>query len=103
MKNETRQKDASGREYVMDGGVKYFIHPNGGGRVAGTAQVADTVYVAPLAVVFGNARLSDKVRVVGRAWVGGDVVASGDVNFGGRGVLTEGTFSGHQMVITNKR
>ncbi|MGN8246599.1 DUF6055 domain-containing protein [Cellulomonas soli] len=44
-------------------------HPNGGGWVDDRATVADTVYVAPGAVVRGAANLSGDVRVEGRAWV----------------------------------
>lgn len=54
-------------------------HANGGGWVDDAAAVAETVYVAPGAVVRGAARLSGDVRVEGRAWVAGGAELSGGV------------------------
>lgn len=79
-------------------GVPYHLHPNGGGLVAETAYVALTVYVAPLAVVFGQAHLEGYVRVIGCAKVGGTVVASEHVVFSGKSITTEGTFRGHKII-----
>ena len=39
-------------------GVKYHHHPNGGGMVAETAQVADSVFVGPFAKICGHCKLS---------------------------------------------
>lgn len=54
-------------------------HANGGGWVDDAASVAESVYVAPGAVVRGAARLSGEVRVEGRAWVAGGAELSGAV------------------------
>lgn len=42
-------------------------HPNGGGWVASTAQVAGSVYVGPNAQVLGNAVISQNARIEGYA------------------------------------
>ncbi|NLY11116.1 MAG: hypothetical protein GX020_05455 [Firmicutes bacterium] len=44
-------------------GIMGQAHPNGGGFVARTARVEDTVYVGENAVVFGSARVSGNARV----------------------------------------
>lgn len=58
-------------------GVKYHHHPNGGGLVAETAQVADTVYVGPGARVCDYSRLSGDVLVFEYAWISGRAEVSG--------------------------
>ena len=40
-----------------DNPIPAHRHKNGGGWVAETAQVADTVYVGPMAVVYGRANI----------------------------------------------
>ena len=47
-------------------------HKNGGGWVANTVTIDDSVYVASNAQVFGNAQVSGNARVFGNAWVDGD-------------------------------
>lgn len=54
-------------------------HKRGGGWVAETAQVEDSVYVGPFAIVYGKAKLTGKVRVLDLAQVSGNAVLSGDV------------------------
>lgn len=46
-------------------------HPNGGGLVAMSAHVDDTVYLAADAMVFGHAKVTDNVRITGRAKISG--------------------------------
>ncbi|OGN22308.1 MAG: hypothetical protein A2918_00090 [Candidatus Yanofskybacteria bacterium RIFCSPLOWO2_01_FULL_42_49] len=91
-------KDKHRDVVMMVDGVKFYRHPNGGGLVAETAQVAPTVHIAPKAKVSGKAILEDFVRVTGRARVEGTVYASEYVTFGGNSVTTEGTYSGHKLI-----
>ncbi len=62
------------------GPVSAHQHPNGGGWVADTAHVDDTVFVGPNAEVHGNAkvynsaRVLDNAKVYGRALIYGNVV-----------------------------
>jgi carbonic anhydrase/acetyltransferase-like protein (isoleucine patch superfamily) len=53
-------------------------HSNGGGWVANTARVADTVFVGPHALVYGQAEITDTVCVVDSAQVSGHAHISGD-------------------------
>ena len=54
-------------------------HPYGGGYVANTAMVDPSVYVGPYALVYGEAQLTERVRVEGTAQVSGHAILSGDV------------------------
>ena len=54
-------------------------HTRGGGYVANTAHVADSVFVGEHAVVYGHANLTGKVRVMDSAQVSGHANLSGDV------------------------
>ena len=47
-------------------------HKNGGGWVANTATVEDSVYIGPDAWVYGNAQVFGDARVYGNAQVFGD-------------------------------
>ena len=58
-------------------------HKQGLGWIANTAKVADTVYVGPYAVVYGEAELTGKVRVLDLAQVSGHAKLSGDVVIAG--------------------
>jgi hypothetical protein len=90
--------DGTGFSYVGPDATRYRRHENGGGLVARTARVAPTVHVGPASRVFGDAELSDRVRLTGRAEVGGAVRASGSVVFCGHTLVTEGEFSGSRIV-----
>ena len=79
-------------------GTRYHHHPNGGGLVAETANVENTVHVAPMAIVSGNANLTGNVRVTGFAQVGGDVQACDDVTFSGRSITEHGNYRGHTLI-----
>ena len=50
-------------------GVKYHHHPNGGGLVAETAEVAPTAYVGLFARVCAYAKVGDYANVCGNARV----------------------------------
>jgi len=52
-----------------NGPVSAHQHPNGGGWVADTATVVDTVYVGPNAKIYGNAWIYDDAWVFGNAEV----------------------------------
>ena len=54
-------------------------HTRGGGYVANTAHVADSVFVGPWAIVYGKAELTGHVRVMDLAQISGNVHLSGDV------------------------
>ncbi|MBE6842363.1 MAG: N-acetylglucosamine-1-phosphate uridyltransferase [Ruminococcus sp.] len=70
--------------------VKGHIHKNGGGFVADTAKVDDTVYVSENAMVLGNAVLSGNVRVEDYAVVANDVKASDNVIISGHAIVDGG-------------
>jgi len=53
-------------------------HPNGGGWVANTANVAATAYVGPYAQVLENATVSGNARIDGHAIVKGSAIVSGN-------------------------
>lgn len=93
------EPDGTEYQYIGPDNVRYRKHRNGGGLVAASATVEDTVYVGPVARVFGNATLRDRVRLTGRAQVGGMVHASGDVTFAGRIPTTEGEYGGKRIVM----
>ncbi len=54
-------------------------HKNGGGWIADTAHVNDSVYVGPYCLVYGHAELTDNVRILDLAQVSGHAKLSGDV------------------------
>ena len=53
-------------------------HKNGGGWVANTATVEDSVYIGPDAQVSGNAQVYGNARVYGDARVSGNAQVSGN-------------------------
>ena len=65
-----------------DSGVSGHKHPNGGGFVADTAKVADSVYVAENAQVLGYADVSWNARILGHAVVAGTAKVSGNTIVG---------------------
>ncbi|WP_202918683.1 DUF6055 domain-containing protein [Saccharothrix deserti] len=54
-------------------------HSNGGGWVAGSANVASTAYVGPKAAVYGRATVTGNARIEGLGWVNGGVVGGNAV------------------------
>src|SRR5512135_2951139 len=102
----------SGRRCIMDirvfttkpvveiEGVKYHHHANGGGMVAETAEVADTVYVGPFAKICGKCRLKDEAFVFGNAWVFDKAEISGRAEiFGNAKVFGNAKISGDAKVF----
>jgi acyl-[acyl carrier protein]--UDP-N-acetylglucosamine O-acyltransferase len=79
-------------------------HKNGGGWVANTAKVEDSVYVGPFALVYGHAELTDKVRVLdlgqvsGHAKLSGDVIVSGNAWVDGTTKASTGIFNKNDRV-----
>jgi carbonic anhydrase/acetyltransferase-like protein (isoleucine patch superfamily) len=68
-------------------------HKQGGGFVANTARVEDSVFVGPHALVYGKAELTGRVCVVDSAQVSGSAKLSGDVIVSGNCWVDHGTFS----------
>ena len=82
-------------------------HPYGGGWVANTARVDDTVYVGPFAMVYGHAELTGRVRVEDYAQVSGYAKLSGDVRVARnvwveKGALHTGVFVRNERVATKQ-
>jgi UDP-3-O-[3-hydroxymyristoyl] glucosamine N-acyltransferase len=80
----------------------YRIHPNGGGMVAATASVANSVHVGSRCLVFGNARLSGSVRLTGYAAVGGTTIASAGV-FAQNAFIVRGEYHLENKIITERQ
>ena len=74
-------------------------HRNGGGWVANTAKVEDSVYVGPFALVYGHAELTGKVRVLDLGQVSGHAKLSGNVIVSGNAWIDKGT---HHTGLFNK-
>lgn len=92
-KRYTYEVRLSGAEVQQSGGYskgKGHIHSNGGGWVADSAKVADSVYVGPNAMVLGNAKLSGNVRVEEHAVVANSVTAQDNVVICGHAVVDGG-------------
>lgn len=78
-------------------------HKNGGGWVALTARVDDSVYVGKYTLVYGQAELTGKVRVEDLAQVSGHVKLSGNVVVSGNYWLDHGTYKGSEHFRKNDR
>jgi len=84
--NQTKpKKKRRSKHDFKDGLGRVFAnrHKNGGGWVAATAHVDDSVYVARNAQVYGCARVYDKVDIRGRAQVYGSAVIRDHVRLSG--------------------
>lgn len=71
-------------------GVPGHAHPNGGGFVADSANVAATAYVGKEAQVLDSAQVLDNARIEDRATVGGSANVSGSAVVGGYAYVREG-------------
>ena len=83
----------SGADIIQSGGYSKSrgkAHSNGGGFVASTAKVDDSVYVAPDAMVLGNSVLKGNVRVEDHAVVANSVTATDNVVISGHAVVDGG-------------
>lgn len=69
---------------------KGHAHANGGGWVANSARVADSVYVGPDAMVLGSANISGNVRITDHAVVAGDSVIKDNAVVAGHAVVQGG-------------
>jgi hypothetical protein len=76
------------------------VHANGGGWVANSATVANTVYVGPKAIVRGNSNISGNVRIDGTAWVESATVRD-NVVIDGNANVWMGTYSGSAHITDN--
>jgi acyl-[acyl carrier protein]--UDP-N-acetylglucosamine O-acyltransferase len=77
-------------------------HRNGGGYVANTAHVDDSVYVGPHAIVYGKAECTGRVRVEDFAQISGDAKLSGDTVVSHFAWVSHGTHkTGH--IFKNER
>ncbi len=65
-------------------------HPNGGGWVANSAKVSDSVYVSPDAMVIDSAVVSGNARIEDSAVVGGSASVSGNAVIGGHAAVFGG-------------
>ena len=74
-------------ETVSTKKIKGSEHPNGGGFVAKTAKVADTVYVGPDAMVLGNTKITGDVRIEDHAIVMGSAKISGNALIDGYAII----------------
>ncbi|MDD6279623.1 MAG: DUF6055 domain-containing protein [Oscillospiraceae bacterium] len=83
----------SGAEVQQSGGYSRssgHVHSNGGGWVSDNANVEDSVYVGPNAMVLGSANLTGNVRVEDYAIVANSVNASDNVVISGHAVVDGG-------------
>lgn len=83
----------TGAEVQQSGGYskgRGHAHSNGGGWVADSANVADSVYVGPNAMVLGSATLTGNVRVEDYAIVAGSTTANDNVVISGHAVVDGG-------------
>ena len=78
-------------------------HKNGGGWIALTAKVDDSVFVAEHAIVYGKAELTGHVRVMDSAQVSGSAKLSGNVWVYGNAWLDHGTYSGKERIHSNAK
>ena len=78
-------------------------HKNGGGWISNTAKVADTCYVGPHALVYGQAELTDEVCVVDSAQVSGHAKLSGDVIVSGNAWVSGTTKASTGRIWKNER
>lgn len=69
------------------GNIRGHRHANGGGFVADTAKVADTVYVGPDAAVLGYASVSGNAVITGHAIVAENAKVSGNALIGDMAVV----------------
>lgn len=74
---------------IVDAMPNGNFHPNGGGFVAASARVDDSVYVGKNAKVLGNATVSGNAVIDGYAIVAGSSTVSGNAVITGHAVVAE--------------
>ena len=100
--------------WMLDG-IKGRRHPNGGGWVSASAQVAPTAYVAPDAMVLYGAKVLDnasiedfavvkgpKTVVSGNARISGQAYISGNAQIGGYTRVIHPIITGSRQVVPNE-
>ena len=83
----------SGAQVQQSGGYtkgRGHAHLNGGGWVADTAKVADSVYVGPDAMVLGTATVSGSARIEDHAIIAGSAVVKDNAVISGHAVVHGG-------------
>lgn len=84
-----QSRDGNGYDFADGNGpVQAHQHPNGGGWVADTAKVEDTVFVAIDARVFGTARVTGSVKLLDTSRIWGSAVVSDDVHLHDHATIT---------------
>ena len=73
------------------------LHSNGGGWVQNTASVANSVFVAPHAMVLGNSVLTGNVRVLNTALVKNATIG-GNVEVSGNAFITGGIYADNALI-----
>ena len=96
---------AAPAEREIEAGARGSAHPNGGGFVARSAKVDDTVYVAPGAMVLGgtvtgNVRIEDHAVVMGSAKVSDNAVVGGYAIVAGNAIVKDNAYVGDFAVVT---
>jgi hypothetical protein len=91
-------KGAVPQGYQTPKNIDGRIHSNGGGFVAQTANVEESVYVGPHARVLDNAILRGNVRVEDYAVVKGNAVIYGDVIISGHALVGGGLIHGSSVI-----
>ena len=80
------------------------FHANGGGFVALTADVAETVYVGKDAMVLGESRIKDQVKILDRSRVFSEAQISGQVVVSDNALISgKAELSGRAIVSGNSR
>ena|SRR5271157_5447789 len=78
-------------------------HKNGGGWVANTAHVEDSVYVGEYALVYGNVVATGNVHIEDTSRVSGSAKLSGSVRIYGNAWIDKGTYTGNIQIHLNER
>ena len=99
----------------MQDGLKGRRHPNGGGWVSASAQVAPSAYVAPDAMVLYGAKVLDQAAiedyavvrgprtvVSGHAKISGQAYVAGNVKIGGYTRVTQPIIADDRQVVANE-
>lgn len=91
---EGHQAPTEFRSYLKTNGN---IHPNGGGWVASSATVDNSVYVGPYAMVVGNSNLTGEVQILDAAIVQ-DATISGEVKVKDVAMVLGGNISENAVI-----
>lgn len=83
---------------ALQPGASWRKHLNGGGWVSSTAYVEASVHVGPKAVVYENARVTERARIYGAAVVRGDAECYGACHVHGLAIV-----EGHARVCDAAR